>query len=212
MADATCSIDGCDAEVAARGWCSRHWQRWRKYGDPHIVHPPSNGPQLPPLVRFWAKVDKATAPDGCWTWTAGGDEDGYGHFKTDGRTWRASRWIFNQTNSVPLSAAEQVRHRCDNPPCVRPDHLIRGSGADNSRDMVDRDRSARGNRHGSRLHPETVMRGTRNAAHKLTDDEVREIRARYANGELQIPLAKEFGVTQVTVSLITRRKTWTHLE
>jgi hypothetical protein len=212
MADGTCLIDDCGSEVAARGWCSKHWQRWRKYGDPHIVYPPSAGPQRPATERFWEKVDKATTPDGCWTWTAGSDEDGYGHFKVDGRTWRASRWIFNQTNDAPLADGEQVRHTCDNPPCVRPAHLIRGTSADNSRDMVSRARSARGARHGSQLHPDTVMRGTGNAAHKLTDDEVQEIRARYANGELQIPLAKEFGVTQVTVSLITRRKTWTHLE
>lgn len=212
MTDRTCSIDDCGTKVAARGWCSRHWQRWQKHGDPHIVYPPSNGPQLPPLVRFWEKVDKATTPDGCWPWTAGHDDDGYGTFKTDGRTWRATRWIFNQCNDLPLSSSEQVRHRCDNPPCVRPDHLIRGTSADNSRDMVDRNRQARGSRHGSHLHPETVMRGVVNRAAKLTDDQVREIRARYANGEVQVVLAAAFNVTQVTVSLITRRKTWTHLE
>lgn len=32
-----CSVDGCGKTVRARGWCSGHWGRWRKYGDP--THP-----------------------------------------------------------------------------------------------------------------------------------------------------------------------------
>ena len=212
MTDRTCLIDDCDRKVRSRGWCSKHWQRWYKHGDPHKVFPPRNGPQLPPLVRFWAKVDKTTTPDGCWTWTAGCDQDGYGHFKTDSRTWRAARWIFNQTNDSPLAGKEQVRHRCDNPPCVRPDHLIRGTQVDNSRDMVERERSARGDLHGARLHPETIRRGVINTAAKLTDDQVREIRARYASGEIQVVLDAAFNVTQAAISCITRRATWTHLE
>src|ERR1019366_5878894 len=34
MAKATCSVEGCDDQVFARGWCHRHWYRWRRYGDP----------------------------------------------------------------------------------------------------------------------------------------------------------------------------------
>ena len=30
----TCSIDGCDKPHRARGWCSRHWTHWRRYGEP----------------------------------------------------------------------------------------------------------------------------------------------------------------------------------
>lgn len=29
-----CQIDGCDGEVVARGWCSKHYCRWKRYGDP----------------------------------------------------------------------------------------------------------------------------------------------------------------------------------
>ena len=32
--DATCSIDGCDGRVVARGWCGKHYQRWKTHGDP----------------------------------------------------------------------------------------------------------------------------------------------------------------------------------
>ncbi|MBT1630442.1 hypothetical protein [Curtobacterium flaccumfaciens] len=37
MAKTTCSIDGCDKPVRARGWCTTHHQRWRVHGDPGIV-------------------------------------------------------------------------------------------------------------------------------------------------------------------------------
>lgn len=140
------------------------------------------------------------------------DRDGYGHFKVDGRMWRAPRWIFNQTNDVPLADDEMARHTCDNPPCCRPSHLIRGSGRDNSADQIERDRTARGDRHGSHIKPETVRRGEANTAAKLTAEQVREIRARHAAGEKQVPLAAEFDVTQGLVSAITRRAIWTHLE
>lgn len=39
MPKRTCSIDGCDGEHVARGWCNRHWHRWRQHGDPLYVRP-----------------------------------------------------------------------------------------------------------------------------------------------------------------------------
>lgn len=206
-----CSASNCVKESIARGLCSKHWQRWRRHGDPETVLPPSAGPQDPPAVRFWAKVDK-TDLDGCWTWTAARDRDGYGHFKVDGRMWRAPRWIFNQTNSTPLADDEMVRHACDNPPCVRPDHLVRGDVLANMADQVARDRNAKGDRHGARTKPERVRRGVNNAAARLTDDQVIEIRQRYADGDTQVALATAYAVSQPLISQIVRRKVWTHLK
>lgn len=34
-----CKIDGCDRPSAGRGWCQKHWARWRKHGDPMVVKP-----------------------------------------------------------------------------------------------------------------------------------------------------------------------------
>ena len=33
----TCSIEGCDKGVKGRGWCNKHYKRWRTHGDPHVV-------------------------------------------------------------------------------------------------------------------------------------------------------------------------------
>lgn len=34
MTDATCTITDCTKDARARGWCSSHYERFRKYGDP----------------------------------------------------------------------------------------------------------------------------------------------------------------------------------
>lgn len=41
MAKRTCSIEGCDRPHAARGWCSLHYGRWLRTGDPTAVRTPS---------------------------------------------------------------------------------------------------------------------------------------------------------------------------
>ncbi len=43
MAQSTCSIDGCEGVALSRGWCGRHYKRWRKWGDPQRSRPPSSG-------------------------------------------------------------------------------------------------------------------------------------------------------------------------
>ena len=80
-------------------------------------------------TRFWNKVDKSGE---CWLWTASKGRHGYGWFKVDGKTWEAHRWIFIYLNNY---APEVVMHICDNPSCVRPDHLKGGTRKDNQTDM-----------------------------------------------------------------------------
>lgn len=83
-----------------------------------------------------------------------------------------------------------ILHSCDNPPCVNPAHLSAGTHADNIKDCVSKRRRAR----------------RKPRAGKLSDDQVREIRQRYAAGERQYPLAAEYGVNQSTISDIVRGK------
>ena len=88
-----------------------------------------------------------------------------------------------------------VLHRCDNPPCVRPDHLFLGTQADNMRDMT-----AKGRRKG----PERPL-GPR----KLTYEQVAAIRRLYRSGKAnQYELATTFGVSQSQVSNIVRGWQW----
>lgn len=135
MGNATCSIPDCDRPTLARGWCSMHWQRWKRNGDPNIVHAPRDKTEA---ERFWAKVRKT---DGCWLWTGYVDDTGYG------RPHRglAHRYAYEQTVG-PIPAGMTLDHLCHNADkacrggpncphrrCVRPDHLAPRPGRQNTR-------------------------------------------------------------------------------
>lgn len=109
--------------------------------------------------RFWAKVDRGD-PDDCWPWIAARDKNGYGSFWLDGRQVRAPRiaWCLVHPGK-PIPADRVVRHTCDNPPCTNPADLIIGTSLDNDLDRMQRGRSACGDRNGSRLYPERLVRG-----------------------------------------------------
>ena len=86
---------------------------------------------------FWSRVQKT---DGCWWWKGRCDKDGYGKFNTDGRTLRAHRFAYELTYNVSLG--EMLgRHTCDNPSCVRPDHIVPGTAKDNYEDARQRGRN-----------------------------------------------------------------------
>lgn len=99
---------------------------------------------VPDASRFWSKVDRRA--DGCWTWTSQRDASGYGLFWIGGRTRRAHRIAFLLGGGT-LTEGFCVLHRCDNPPCVRPDHLFLGTQRDNLRDAV-----RKGRRHPALYH------------------------------------------------------------
>ncbi|KKL45376.1 hypothetical protein LCGC14_2356310 [marine sediment metagenome] len=92
--------------------------------------------------RFWSKVDKSSE---CWEWTSAVTDRGYGHFKLCGprRTVRAHRWAYAASIDEPLESLRGVviRHTCDNPGCVRPDHLLPGTHKNNAQDRENRGRS-----------------------------------------------------------------------
>ena len=163
--------------------------------------------------RFWPKVQKT---DGCWPWTAKKDCHGYGHFwlgkfgnsRKEGRAHRIS-WMLQFGD---ISDGLCVLHKCDNPGCVRPDHLFLGSRRDNVADMVTKGRQARGDRSGSRLHPEKIPRGSNNGQAKLTEKSVCEARKRYASGNYSYrQLAAEFKMNFSTVRKAVVGKTWKHV-
>jgi hypothetical protein len=184
-----CSGEGCFDEVRARGWCNKHYLRWRNNGGPTVSRP--MGPQPIPLIER-RTIDPET---GCWEFTGSRDGSGYGNVRYRGRVTKAHRLAAHLWLDFDLASHECILHSCDNPPCFNPAHLRVGSKADNARDMVDRDRQ---------FVP--GISGEQHWAARLSDAQIAEIRARRAAGETQTALAREYGVRQSTISRIVNGK------
>lgn len=109
------------------------------------------------IDRFWSKVDRQS-PDECWPWTAGMRTRGYGQFKAARRNIIAPRLAFFLQRGIDPFPLD-ICHACDNPPCCNPSHLFAGTQDQNNKDMTAKGRSARGDKSGSRTHPESRPRG-----------------------------------------------------
>lgn len=144
--------------------------------------------------RFLDRVDVSHTA-GCWRWVGGQRRRGYGCIYIDGRHYSAHR-VSHQLFVGPVLDGQCVLHVCDNPACVRPDHLRAGTQADNIADMMKKGRSPI---------------GEQRSISKLTAEDVLSIRQLHANGVPQSDLARRYGVGQSNVSLICSRKTWRHV-
>lgn len=144
--------------------------------------------------RFWSKVEKT---DTCWNWKASRDTKGYGLFGLggSGNTGLAHRLAFSAVHG-PIPKGLEVIHGCDNPACVRLEHLRLGTHKRNMEDMAERGRTNRGERHNrSHLNPEAIK-------------VIRFLAARGVNGQR---LASAYGLTTFGISCIVRGTTWKHL-
>lgn len=165
--------------------------------------------------RTAAKIGPVEA-NGCQIWQAYRDESGYGRINS-GRARGvvpAHRVIWEFANG-PIPEGMCVLHQCDNGAggCVRLEHLYLGTRTENIRDAVLRGRIARGDRHGTRTHPERIPRGESRPASKLTEDQVREIRRLHAaGGTTQVTLGRQLGVHPSTIWNVVQRRLWTHVE
>jgi hypothetical protein len=174
-------------------------------------------PKRPASEALWAKVDKTGE---CWLFTGARLPRGYGMISAEGRRVYAHRLSY-ELNIGSIPAGMFVCHRCDNPSCVRPEHLFLGTHHENMADMTAKGRQARGNTHGSRLRPETnhspkkklnAARGERSGKAKLTEAQVVAIRSAYATGGTsQLRLAKEHGVAESLIWAIVHRRIWAHV-
>ena len=117
------------------------------------------------IARFWSKVDKTPGQgpnEDCWHWLGAPNRHGYGRLGLGGYrevvATRIAYLIAYGIDAYPLN----VLHRCDNPPCVRPDHLFLGDQLDNMRDCKEKGRIASGARQNAwkmrhvKLTPETA--------------------------------------------------------
>lgn len=145
-------------------------------------------------------LEKSDRTGECWLWTAARNRDGYGlinasrSLKTTGGLAHRAAW---ELAHGPIPPGLYVLHSCDNPPCVRADHLFLGSQKDNMRDAA---------RKGRRWY--TGRKGTKHHMARLTDDDVRAIRASMESG---VVVAARYGVGTDHVRKIRLREKWGHV-
>lgn len=137
---------------------------------------------------------------GCWKWIGYTEPQfGYGKIRLPGlASVSVHRFTFcAAAGRLPIGGI--VRHTCDNPWCVNPEHLIDGTDADNARDRDTRGR-------------QRTPRGTAHKLAKLSDDDVRAIRAEYAAGGIGFKrLGAKWGVAESLARRIVIRESWAHV-
>lgn len=171
--------------------------------------------------RIWRQIDKTPGqgPQGeCWQWT-GYTISRYGHLCLRATSYRVTRLVYLETRSEDPGDFH-ILHKCDNPPCCRPDHLFKGTQAENLADMTAKgrgdfircppERRARGKRHGSQTHPESRPVGEKVWNSKLTVEQVLEIRALRGLRTHQ-SIADQYGVGRVAITDIMSGRNWKHI-
>jgi hypothetical protein len=166
---------GCGAEV----------KRLFKHG--HNSHKPS--------VTFFDYIE-VPGGDGCWNFISIG-ANGYGSLVINGKKVSAHRHSYEYFYGVS-PGSKFVLHECDNPRCVRPDHLFLGTNKEN---MIDASRKGR------------IASGVRCGRAIFTPKDVLFMREKYDGGEMRVvDIARHFSCNQATVSMIVHRHNWKHLE
>lgn len=147
-------------------------------------------------VRLWQRVTKTET---CWNWTGKTSPKGYGAMRYHGRRILVHRASWELAYG-PIPPDQNVLHHCDNPACVRPDHLFLGTLADNNHDMQSKGRYGGG-----------APSGEANPASKLTEEQVRIIRDTYKPHHPTYgasALSRQFGVSSSAIRRVLHHITW----
>jgi len=146
-----------------------------------------------PMLSGKLELDLMTE---CLNWQGYRNPAGYGQITVNMKGWLLHRYVFTQF-SGPIPDGLIVMHKCDNPACCNPDHLLLGTHGHNVRD---KEAKGRGNQ------------GSQNGQAKLTNEQVLEIRQAYtgARGELA-SLGRKYGVHRSCIFKIVNNQHWSKL-
>ena len=145
-----------------------------------------------PAKRFWRRWKEFPFHE-CWEWVGARDKRGYGNFSASRKRWViAPRYSWFLTHgTIPDGLC--VLHRCDNPGCVRPDHLFLGTHKDNSADMIAKNRQKR---------PQKAKNW------KLNYEKAELFRRLYTDGTSIMDIAKKFGLSRGGVAKVISGERW----
>lgn len=146
---------------------------------------------------FWSRVKKGDG-DACWNYIGHRNKLGYGRQRFNTKNMMAYRISWELVNG-PVPKGKQLNHKCNNPSCVRPDHLYAGTQKDNMRDVA-----ATGIKRDS-------VSGQNSVLAKLKNEDVFEIRKMIKSGVAICQIGRIFSVHETTIHAIDKGRTWTHI-
>lgn len=205
-----CKVDGCTGEYEGLGYCTKHYQRFKKYGDPlggkyhHSENPQGTKEYVLENIKY------QPAPTGefyedlvgpCWIWQRYVNKGGYGKFNVhDGNKSYFAHIVSFELSDGEISKEKPfVLHKCDVRACCNPEHLYAGNQKDNGRDGSIRDRYSNRN----------PNRGEEHCCSILTKQQVDEIRSLRENKNMKyVEIAKIFGIQEGHVGKIIRGEIW----
>ncbi len=152
---------------------------------------------LKTIPAFYAKID--TSGD-CWIWTASKSKRGYGACSLSYGSNKAHRVAYMLAFG-PINKGNVICHICDNPSCVRPNHLVQGSQKENSHDAWSKGRGV-----------QQSLEGEKNPAAKLTPVVIDEMKRLRATGMFYWKIAKQFGVSTTCAWQAIKGERWSHLQ
>lgn len=143
MAKRTCSIELCENPAISRGWCSKHYSRWLRLGDPRAriqgKFSGRAGVEIPVAERAWRYIQRDRAT-GCWNWT-GAKANGYGRISTSGRRDENAHRALYEVLVEKIAPGLVLDHLCRNTACVNPAHMEPVTVAENTRRGMAGDRA-----------------------------------------------------------------------
>lgn len=144
------------------------------------------------------KLDFKINENGCFICTSHyKNKEGYTRMRKNGKKTLIHRHIYEECfGEIPKDLV--IRHKCDNPTCINPEHLELGTIQDNVNDRMKRKRHKSPNKKGENHH-----------MNKLKECDVIYIRK---SNESRKVLSKKFKVSECTISDIRNRKTWKEVE
>lgn len=184
----TCCILGCNKPHLAKGYCPKHYRRFRLHGSPSGGKAFRNGK----AKAFFAM---ATIYDGkfCLLWPFSLSSHGYAAGGWDGKVRKVHREVCEAVHGTAPSASHEVAHICGVRACVNPLHLRWASHAENMAD--------------TKTH-KTAPSGERSGKAKLNWGVVGRIRADFASGLSQAKISEKYGLLFSTVHKIVHHQRW----
>lgn len=182
--DLECYVNGCKERNYAKGLCRFHYDRMYR------------GTELTSGYYGMKKINFEIDDNGCFICTSHAPgKHGYRHMVVNGKKEYIHRLVYKECfGDIPDGLV--VRHKCDIPACINPEHLEIGTHQQNMNDSVIRKRNAFGERNGHA---------------KLKEKDVIKVLELLSNGMKQKDVAEMYKVNPSTIQLISSGKNWRHI-